>query len=66
MSWTADNLDKEKHCFFGAAGGVSAGKYTLLNTNLSSRDNPENLRCNIPAFAFRRKYENYSRIFALF
>lgn len=41
MSWVAANLDKSKHCFFGASGGVSQGKYTSLNTNLSSNDNPE-------------------------
>ncbi len=60
MSWTADNLDKEKHCFFGAAGGVSAGKYTSLNTNLSSRDNPENLRRNFEIIAahFNKTPEN--------
>ena len=51
MSWTAANLDKNKHCFFGAAGGVSGGKYAALNTNLSSRDLPENLRRNFEIVA---------------
>lgn len=46
MSYIAKNLPKEKHCFFCSAGGVSSGKYTSLNTNLSSADNPDNLRRN--------------------
>ena len=29
--WTAANLQQEKHCFFGAAGGVSEGIYKGLN-----------------------------------
>lgn len=51
MVYTAKNLIKEKHCFFGAAGGVSSGKYASLNTNLSSRDKPENLRRNFEIIA---------------
>lgn len=60
MSWAAHNLKKEKHCFFGAAGGVSAGKYAALNTNLSSRDKPENLRRNFEIIAakFNKTPEN--------
>ena len=46
MSYTAKNLPDDKHCFFGSAGGVSGGKYTSLNTNLSSQDSPDNLRRN--------------------
>ena len=38
MSYRSNNLIKEKHCFFGANGGVSGGKYASLNTNLSSQD----------------------------
>lgn len=46
MSWQAKNLDKKKHCFFGSAGGVSQGLYASLNTNLSSRDDKENIYRN--------------------
>lgn len=46
MSWTAANLDKSKHCFFGASGGVSQGKYASLNTNLSSGDNADFIKRN--------------------
>ena len=46
MSYTAGNLPDGKHCFFGSAGGVSTGKYTSLNTNLSSLDSSDNLRRN--------------------
>jgi len=51
MVYVAKNLIAEKHCFFGAEGGVSGGKYTSLNTNLSSRDKPENLRENFKIIA---------------
>ena len=51
MSWTATNLDESKHCFFGTSGGVSAGKYASLNTNLSSRDSRENLQKNFEILA---------------
>ncbi len=51
MVWTANNLDKTKHCFFGMAGGVSGGKYSTLNTNLSSADKPENLQRNFAIIA---------------
>ena len=46
MSWQAKNLDKNKHCFFGSTGGVSQGIYASLNTNLSSRDDKENIYRN--------------------
>lgn len=46
MSWQAKNLDKRKHCFFGSDGGVSQGIYASLNTNLSSRDDKENIYQN--------------------
>ena len=46
MSWQTENIDKRKHCFFGSAGGVSQGIYASLNTNLSSRDNKENIYQN--------------------
>ena len=38
MSWQASNLIAAKHCFFGAKGGVSQGKYASLNTNYNSQD----------------------------
>lgn len=53
MVYIAANLDAQKHCFFGAAGGVSGGKYTSLNTNLSSRDNPQAIRRNFEIIAAR-------------
>jgi len=46
MSYKANNLPTEKHCFFGSDGGVSKGKYTSLNTNLSSNDNKDDLQRN--------------------
>ena len=46
MVWQAANLDSKKHCFFDASGGVSGGKYASLNTNLSSRDKPEDMHRN--------------------
>ena len=53
MVYIAANLDAHKHCFFDAAGGVSGGKYTSLNTNLSSRDNPEAIHRNFEIIAAR-------------
>ena len=47
MSYRAANLIKEKHCFFGAEGGVSQGIYASLNFNFYSSDNMENIRKNI-------------------
>lgn len=51
MAYTARNINKDKHCFFGADGGVSGGKYASLNTNLSSRDSRENLQKNFEIIA---------------
>ena len=45
--WTAANLQQEKHCFFGAAGGVSEGIYKGLNVNTKSDDRPEHLDTNL-------------------
>ena len=36
MSYLAHNLPADKHCFFGREGGVSAGIYAMLNTNLKA------------------------------
>lgn len=60
MSYTAKNLPEDKHCFFGSAGGVSGGKYSSLNTNLSSADSRENLRHNFETVAgyFHKSPEN--------
>ncbi len=51
MVWQSTNLHKAKHCFFDSEGGVSRGKYTSLNTNLSSRDEPKNIRRNFEIIA---------------
>ena len=51
MAYKAHNLISEKHCFFGAEGGVSSGKYASLNTNLKSRDSTENVRRNFEIIA---------------
>ena len=60
MSWKAANLIADKHCFFGAEGGVSAGIYSSLNTNLSSRDNKANIYKNFDIIAahFATKRDN--------
>ena len=60
MNWISDNFDKNKHCFFGAEGGVSAGIYSSLNTNTRSQDSKQNIRTNqeIIASYFGFKYEN--------
>lgn len=60
MSYIAKNLPENKHCFFGSAGGVSSGKYASLNTNLSSGDNPDNLRRNFEIISgyFKKTPEN--------
>lgn len=47
MSYFAPNLPREKHCFFGAEGGVSEGIYASLNVNFSSDDKPENMQRNL-------------------
>lgn len=51
MSWTAENLRKDSHCFFGIEGGFSEGKYASLNTNLRSRDVRENVLKNLDVIA---------------
>lgn len=51
MTYIAKNLPAQKHCFFGALGGVSGGKYASLNANLSSRDNPDNVAKNLTLVA---------------
>ena len=60
MSWKASNLIADKHCFFGAEGGVSAGIYSSLNTNLSSRDDKANIYKNFDIIAahFATKRDN--------
>ncbi|MBQ8482387.1 MAG: peptidoglycan editing factor PgeF [Alphaproteobacteria bacterium] len=60
MSYTSGNLPSDKHCFFCSNGGVSTGKYTSLNTNLSSRDNPDNIRKNFEIISgyFKKRPEN--------
>lgn len=60
MNWFAKNLHENKHCFFGAEGGVSCGMYASLNTNTKSQDNPKNIRKNLEIIAaqFGLKYEN--------
>ncbi len=57
MSWHAKNLKISSHCFFGAAGGVSKGRYSSLNTNFKSEDLPENVTRNfeIIASCFNKK-----------
>ena len=51
MSWQASNIAADKHCFFGSEGGVSIGKYASLNTNLSSRDDRQNVYRNFDIIA---------------
>lgn len=53
MTYIAANLKAENHCFFDADGGVSGGKYTSLNTNLSSQDNRQNIQRNFEIIAAR-------------
>lgn len=50
MSFVAPNL-KVPHCFFGAEGGVSGGKYASLNTNFNSQDDKDNIRRNFDRIA---------------
>ena len=60
MSWQSSNLSPKKHCFFGAEGGVSQGKYASLNTNYNSLDSKVAVRQNfeiITAF-FKKNYED--------
>lgn len=60
MTYCAANLLKEKHCFFGAEGGVSTGIYRGLNVNERSDDNKACLRQNLEIVAqrFGLHYEN--------
>lgn len=51
MSYTAANIDAGKHCFFGAEGGISRGKYASLNTNLCSRDCRTDIEHNFATIA---------------
>lgn len=51
MACFANNLPRDKHCFFSAAGGLSGGKYASLNTNLSSQDDPLRIRKNFKIIA---------------
>ena len=45
--WIAPNLDKDKHCFLGAKGGVSKGIYAELNVNTKSDDEIASLNANL-------------------
>lgn len=47
MSWIASNLPAQKHCFFGAKGGVSTGVYAGLNVNTKSDDDKAHLAENL-------------------
>lgn len=60
MSYQASNLPLEKHCFFGADGGVSTGKYTSLNTNYNSQDSKIAVRQNFEIITayFHKNYED--------
>lgn len=51
MTWQADNLDKNKHCFFGKNGGVSKGKYCSLNVNTKSCDDKNDIMQNLQTVA---------------
>lgn len=53
MSYLAANLPSDKHCFFGAEGGVSQGLYVSLNVNRKSADSPKNIRRNLEIIAAR-------------
>jgi len=45
--YSAHNLPKEKHAFFGRNGGVSSGFYKSLNFNYKSQDKPRNIAENL-------------------
>ena len=64
MSFQAKNLATDKHCFFGAEGGVSEGIYASLNTNLSSRDKRENVLQNFDIIAaqFGMQRDNFATV----
>lgn len=51
MTWQANNLDKNKHCFFGSSGGFSKGKYASLNANTKSYDDKGALMKNLQTIA---------------
>ena len=51
MTWQANNLDKNKHCFCGSSGGFSKGKYLSLNANTKSYDDKDCLYKNLQAIA---------------
>lgn len=51
MTWQANNLDKDKHCFFGSNGGFSSGKYAGLNANTKSNDDKKCLMKNLQEIA---------------
>ena len=53
MTYFAANLPSDKHCFFGAEGGVSNGIYKGLNVNTRSDDNPEDVARNLEIAANR-------------
>lgn len=53
MSYIAKNLPADKHCFFGAEGGVSTGIYRSLNVNFKSDDKVENIHANLAIVADR-------------
>ena len=56
MTWQANNLDKDKHCFFGSTGGFSSGKYAGLNANIKSNDDKKCLMKNLQEI---ENFENY-------
>lgn len=64
MTFQAQNLITDKHCFFGAEGGVSKGIYASLNTNLSSRDKGENILQNFEIIAahFGMQRNNFATV----
>ena len=64
MSYRAQNLPADKHCFFGVEGGVSAGIYASLNTNLSSRDDRANILRNSERIAahFKMQRQNMATV----
>lgn len=51
MTYKADNLSYNKHCFFANLGGVSADIYKSLNVNVFSQDNPQNISQNLEIIA---------------
>lgn len=64
MSYRAQNLPADKHCFFGTEGGVSVGIYASLNTNLSSRDDRANILRNFERIAahFKMQRQNMATV----